>query len=107
MSDDARLARIEGLLKSGLQTEWKQRAYDTEQIDALTGRLAKLSDDDVEQKLVIAGFLATPYVPSEGETDAVQACTTCIYFASHNQFCAAPQLRLPVKAQWSCVLWRM
>lgn len=107
MNDLAGLARIRQLLNSGLETDWRHRPRDSEEVAALTARLEAIDDDDLERKLVTAGFLPTPYVPSDGETEANHACVTCIYYETHKKFCSAPALMLPVLAQWSCALWRM
>ncbi len=107
MSDDALRARVDGLLSGGLQTEWMDRAYTSDQVIAVCRRLQSLAADEVTHKLVIAGFSPKPYVAPDDEDGIEQSCATCMYFERHRAFCALPELMLPVEPQWSCVLWRI
>lgn len=107
MSDDALRTWIEQRLSTGLQTEWRPRAYASDQIAAVCQRLQHLSADDAEGKLVTAGFTLEPYV-DPGDADSIeQSCATCMYFERHRRFCALPELMLPVEPEWSCTLWRI
>ena len=105
--DDTLLARIDRLLADGLQTRWSRRAYASNDVNALCGRLQTLAADDLEAKLVAAGFLRTPYVDGDDADGIEQSCATCMYFERHRRFCALPELQLPVEAKWSCTLWRI
>lgn len=98
--------RLASLLASGLETQWKRRAYSSEEIARVLERLQRLAPDDYAAKLREAGFTATPYRPPENG-DLEQCCATCMYFERHKQFCDLPELELPVKPEWSCVLWRI
>ena len=90
-------------MATGLQTEWENRAYTSEQVNETVARLQDLKPDDYEQKLAIAGFTESPYVIE----DMPQACDTCMYYLLHRKFCELPSLNLPVELQWSCILWRI
>jgi len=107
MSDDTLLTRIERLLAEGLQTEWAHRAYTSDAVDEACRRLQALAADDLEGKLAVAGFTLEPFVDAADEDGIEQSCATCMYFERHRGFCALPQLMLPVRAQWSCILWRI
>ena len=107
MTNDALRARIEGLLGAGLGTEWADRAYMPNQVTAACRRLQDLAPDDVEARLVVAGFTPQPYVAPVDEGGIEQSCSVCMYFDRHRAFCALPELMLPVEPQWSCILWRI
>ncbi len=107
MSDDALRARIEQRLGCGLQTEWRQRAYGGDDVSALCHRLESLAADDVDARLVVAGFTLEPYIDPADADGIEQACATCMYFEQHRRFCVLPELMLPVKPEWSCRLWRI
>jgi hypothetical protein len=101
------LARIEGLLAGGLVTSWEARAYSSEDINAVTARLQALDSEDLPGRLAVAGFTATPYVAPGDEDGIEQSCATCMYFEHHRGWCNLPELMLPVKPAWSCILWRI
>jgi hypothetical protein len=105
MDIDALRNRLADTLAGGLATDWEHRAYTSEEVNALVARLQLLARDDYENKLKLAGFTLTPYVAPDDEIS--QSCVTCIYYVPHSRFCALPELRLPVEAEWSCVLWRV
>ncbi len=104
---DARLARIERLLRDGLATEWATRAYTDDAVHQVCRRLQALPGDDLESRLVIAGFTLEPYVDPADDAGIEQSCATCMYFERHRGWCALPELQLPVAPEWSCVLWRI
>ncbi|BBP04274.1 hypothetical protein TPL01_20340 [Sulfuriferula plumbiphila] len=93
------------LMEDGLETEWRERAYTSEAVNAVVARLQSLRPDDVEGKLRVAGFRLQPYDCTEEEIS--QACETCMYYVKHRQFCDLPELQLPVRPEWSCRLWRI
>lgn len=97
--------RVATLLLGGLQTQWRQRAYGSEAINELTGRLRALKPDDYAAKLTLAGFTSQPY--QSNHEDIAQACQTCMYYAINRKFCELPELNMPVDTEWSCVLWRI
>jgi hypothetical protein len=107
MSDAALLSQADALLASGLQTDWTQRAYTADAVTVMSRRLQSLPPDDLAAKLTLAGFTRTPYVAPDDEGRIEQSCATCMYFERHRQFCVVPELMLPVKPQWSCILWRI
>lgn len=95
--------QLEALLKGGLQTEIEPRAYSHEQVLEVVARLQSIDQADHANKLIVAGFTLIPY----GDEDDEQACETCMYYKTHQQFCELPELMLPVKPEWSCRLWRI
>lgn len=103
----ALLPRIEGLLAGGLVTAWKTRAYSSEDVNAVTAQLQAVDIDDVQGKLVLAGFTGTPYFAPDDEDGIAQSCATCMYFERHRGWCNLVELMLPVKPAWSCILWRI
>ncbi|MFM7505602.1 MAG: hypothetical protein ACKO3M_03385 [Rubrivivax sp.] len=107
MDEQALLAHIDGLLAGGLATEWQQRAYDSDAVNGVTARLQALAADDVPGRLVIGGFTTTPYVDPDDADGIEQSCATCMYFERHRSWCNLSELQLPVKAEWSCILWRI
>lgn len=102
---DALRDRLEKLLREGLETEWRERAYTSPAVNEIVARLRSISTTDYAARLVVAGFTNQPYV-AEAE-DITQACETCMYYVIHRQFCNLPELQIPVKLQWSCRLWRV
>lgn len=105
--DDALRVRIGERLRAGLQTQCTPRAYSSEAIAAVCQRLQSFPQEDLEAKLVTAGFTPKPWV-DENDTDGIeQSCATCMYFERHRAYCDLPELDLPVESQWSCILWRI
>jgi len=104
--DEVWRRQLAGLVESGLKTEWRQRAYTSEQVNQIVARLRQIPREDYASKLKVAGFTATPYHPPEG-VELEQSCSTCMYFERHREFCNLPELALPVRPEWSCVLWRI
>ena len=103
MDDDALRREIAEKLKSGLKTEVWPRAETSEQVNEIVARLQSEAGDDLEKKLVIAGF--TDHVI---EADGIeQPWETCMYYKVHGRFCELPELMLPVEPDWSCRLWRI
>jgi hypothetical protein len=107
MSDTALMTRIESLLADGLQTASSHRAYDSDQVAATCQKLQRLPADDLESKLVVAGFMLKPFVHPDDADGIEQSCATCMYFERHRKFCDLPELMLPVEPEWSCILWRI
>ena len=97
--------RLAQLLESGLQTEWKNRADTSEQVDAVTKRLQQLADDDYPAKLEAAGFTTHPFLPAGADIE--ESCSTCVRFERIRRFCNLPELAIPVEPEWSCVVWRL
>ncbi|MCG8354404.1 MAG: hypothetical protein MI920_02410 [Kiloniellales bacterium] len=101
--DESLRTELEALMRCGLETEAHPRADSHESVQDVVGRLQRTAPDDLQAKLVIAGFTDRPVEVEEIE----QACETCMYYLVHRQFCELPELMLPVKPEWSCRLWRI
>jgi len=97
---------LEALLRGGLETEWRRRAYSDTDIEAVTRELRALPPGDYASQLRVAGFTATPYAGTAA-AGLEESCKTCMYFSRHRCFCVLPALKLPVKPEWSCLLWRI
>lgn len=107
MDEPALLDHIGQLLAGGLATEHARRAYTSEQVNQVTARLQALASDDLTGRLVVAGFTSTPYLAPDDADGVEQSCATCMYFERHRGWCNLAELMLPVKAEWSCILWRI
>ena len=107
MDEPALLAQIAALRRGGLATEWKTRAYTSEEVNEVTARLQALASSDLLGRLVVAGFTETAYVAPEDADGIEQSCATCMYFERHRGWCNLAELMLPVKPEWSCILWRI
>ena len=107
-ADDAALRdQLFALLREGLQTEWRERADSSDAVQRIVARLAAADPvGDHAALMRIAGFTLTPYLSADAD-DIAQACETGMYYAQHRQFCELPELRLPVRPEWSCRLWRI
>lgn len=90
-------------LASGLKTEVFPRAETSKMVNAIIGRLRDQASDNLDRKLIIAGF--TDHVIEAGDIE--QPCETCMYYQVHHKFCDLPELMLPVEPEWSCRLWRI
>ena len=66
---------------------------------------ANTPNDDYVGKLRLAGFTTQPYAADQD--DIAQACETCMYYVVNRKFCDLPELKIPVKPEWSCRLWRI
>lgn len=107
MDEPATLEHIGRLLVGGLVTQHAKRAYTSEQVNTVTARLQTLASDDLAGRLVVAGFTDKPFV-APGDADGIeQSCATCMYFERHRGWCNLAELMLPVRAEWSCILWRI
>lgn len=101
--DDALRARIGKMLASGLETEIWPRAETSEMVNDIIARLRTEAGDDLEKKLVIAGFTDHTITVEDME----QPCETCMYYLIHRKYCELPELDVPVEPHWSCRLWRI
>ncbi len=101
--DAALRRRIRQLLEEGLQTEVHPRADTPEMVQEVVHRLQEECGDDLQCKLVVAGFTLQPVEHGGME----QACETCMYYLIHRKWCELPELDVPVEPQWSCRLWRI
>ena len=107
MDDAALLHDIDRRLAEGLATQWERRAYSAEEVNSVTARLQALDAGDLLGRLVIAGFTTAPYVAPDDADGIEQSCATCMYFERHRGWCNLTELLLPVRPEWSCVLWRI
>jgi len=107
MADAELLLRIHQLLSGGLQTNWHARAYSADQVCTVIAALQQVSPDDLQGRLHKAGFTLQPYIGPEDPDAIEQSCATCMYFERHRGVCDLPELMLPVKPKWSCILWRI
>lgn len=93
--------RIADLLASGLSTQTEPFPETEKEFGEILTMLRELPPDDLESKLVIAGFVDHPY----GEEK--QRCLECMYYLVHRKWCDLPELALPVEPEWWCRLWRI
>ena len=100
-SHDMLLQMIEDMFEDGLVTEVEPFPETTVEFSKLLDELRVLSADELRAKLVISGWLLTPY----GEDQ--MRCQECMYFLVHRRWCDLPELNLPAKADWWCRLWRI
>ena len=103
MDDDETRATIAEMLASGLETEVWPRAGTSEEVNEIVALLQVEAGQDLEKKLVIAGF--TDHTIEADEIE--QPCETCMYYKVHAKFCELPELMVPVEPEWSCRLWRI
>ena len=103
--DDTLRVQLERLMANGLETEWRERAYTSEAVNKIVARLQTVQSDDYLAKLTLAGFTDQPYAADQ--EDIAQACETCMYYVVNRKFCDLPELKIPVKPEWSCRLWRI
>ncbi len=97
--------KLTDLLRS-LDTHWNQRAYTSQEVNNVIAQLQKIPAQEYIIKLKVAGFTTCPYIPPD-DVELEQSCATCMYYATHRQFCDLPELKLPVLPEWSCRLWRI
>jgi hypothetical protein len=100
-------ARIARLLADGSGGEAPLHASTSERFNAICQQLRELPAQDVAGKLALAGFTHRPLLVHEGDDTIEPSCATCMYFERHREFCALPELMLPVASSWSCILWRI
>jgi hypothetical protein len=102
MSDDAALReRISELLSHGLRTQIEPVPKDNMEFDGILNELHDLDDSQLEEKLMLSGFVDKPHGPDQ------QRCHECMYYSVHRKWCVLPQVGLPVEPDWWCRLWRV
>lgn len=99
-------AAVRKALLAGLETRWRERAYEDADVRRTVAELQQVGADRLEDKLRIAGFTLSPYAGAE-DVQIEQACRTCMYYEPHRKYCNQPELKLGVEPEWSCVLWRV
>lgn len=88
-------------MADGLKTQTEPFPEDNHQFEQVLVELREIPPDDLEQKLVVSGFIDHPY----GEDE--QRCLECMYYLVHRKWCDLPELDLPVEPDWWCRLWRI
>ncbi|MDQ7051262.1 MAG: hypothetical protein Q9M92_17745 [Enterobacterales bacterium] len=99
--DDDLRVRIGKMMAEGLKTITEPFPEDNHQFELVLRELRDLDTNDLEQKLVVSGFIDKPY----GEEE--QRCLECMYYLVHRKWCDLPELAVPVEAEWWCRLWRI
>ncbi len=99
--DDILRKRISDLLAAGLDTQTEPFPETEKEFGKILDQLRDLAPEDLEGKLVIAGFVDHPY----GEDQ--QRCLECMYYLVHRRWCDLPELAVPVEPEWWCRLWRI
>jgi methionine sulfoxide reductase catalytic subunit len=87
------------LVDEGLKTQMAPFPENNVQFDQILAELRALKPDDLEGKLVIAGFYPKPVED--------QRCLECMYYLVHRKWCDIPELAVPVEPDWWCRLWRI
>jgi hypothetical protein len=95
------LKEIDQQLTGGLQTITAPFPKTEKEFAEILDELRALPPDDVENRLVISGFVNHPYGPEQ------QRCQECIYFLVHRKWCDIPEVSLPCQPDWWCRLWRI
>lgn len=95
------LRTISGLLQNGLMTKTEPFPDTEREFAQILDELRALEPDDIEGRLVVAGFVDHPYGPDQ------QRCQECIYFLVHRKWCDIPEVSLPAEPDWWCRLWRI
>ena len=98
---DALLRKMADLMKNGLETQTEPFPETEREFAAILDELRRLPPDDLEQKMIISGFLDHPYGPDR------QRCMECMYYLVHRRWCDLPELAVPVEPEWWCRLWRI
>jgi hypothetical protein len=101
--EEQALARrlISEMLGLGLETQVEPFPETEKEFAAIIARLRAIDPNELEGKLVIAGFLDRPYGPDK------MRCMECINFLVNRKWCDLPELALPVEPDWYCKLWRI
>lgn len=95
------LKRIGEMLSKGLATQTEPFPETEKEFAAILVELRQLNAQDLENKLVISGFVDHPYGPDR------QRCLECMYYLVHRRWCDLPELSVPVEPDWWCRLWRI
>jgi len=98
-SDKELLERIDKLLKGGLKTITEPIPEDNRQFEAIVSQLADIPASNLEEKLVVSGYLDHPVEEMR--------CLECMYYLNHRKWCNLPEINLPAEPDWWCRLWRI
>jgi len=97
--DQVRAVILKMLKDDGLVTQIDPFPRTTQEFDAICTELRKDEHNNLEDKLVIGGFVHHPVND--------QRCLECIYYYIHRKYCYLPELEVPVEPDWWCRLWRI
>ena len=101
-ADHATLLRmIEDHFAAGLETQVEPFPETDREFAKVLDELRPLSVEDLRRKLIVSGWLLTPY----GEDE--MRCQECMYYLVHRRWCDLPELNLPAEPDWYCRLWRI
>ena len=100
-NDDLLRNRIGTMMAAGLKTQTEPFPETDKEFGKLLAEVRTLAPDDLEGKLVLTGFVNTPYGPDQ------MRCQECMYYLVHRKWCDLPELAVPVEADWWCRLWRI
>ena len=100
-NDDLLRDRIGEMMAAGLNTQTEPFPETDKEFGKLLAEVRTLAPDDLEGKLVLTGFVNTPYGPDQ------MRCQECMYYLVHRKWCDLPELAVPVEADWWCRLWRI
>jgi hypothetical protein len=100
VQDDVR-EKITKLLAGGLKTKTEPFPENDKQFAEILNELREILPENIEKKLVIAGFVDHPF----GEDQ--YRCMECMYYLVHRKWCDLPELAVPVEPEWWCRLWRI
>ncbi len=101
-ADHATLLRmIEDHFAAGLETRVEPFPETDREFAKILDELRPLSVEELRQKLIVSGWLLTPY----GEDE--MRCQECMYYLVHRRWCDLPELDLPAEPDWYCRLWRI
>lgn len=100
-SDLETLRKMTLMMEQGLETQTEPFPETDREFAQILDELRPLSEDDLEGKMVISGFVDHPYGPDE------QRCLECMYYLVHRKWCDLPELAVPVEPNWWCRLWRI
>lgn len=95
------LKMIEDLMTEGLKTQVEPFPQTDREFASILDELRSLGPDQLQEKLVISGWLLKPY----GEDQ--MRCQECMYYLVHKRWCDLPELSLPAEPDWWCRLWRI
>jgi hypothetical protein len=98
---DDLLKTIATMLANGLATQVEPFPETEKEFTDILAELRALAPDDLEQKLVIGGFVDHPHGPER------RRCMECMYYLVHRRWCDLPELSVPVEPEWWCRLWRV
>jgi hypothetical protein len=93
--------KIRRRLATGLRTQFEPVPRDHREFEAIVRELGELANEQLDEKLTLAGFLDKPYGRDR------QRCHDCMYYLVHRKWCALPALAVPVEPDWWCRLWRV